>query len=71
MIKLLIIVILGFLGFIIFNKITNSIKQGKKTPLNNNNNQMIACTKCGTHIPKDDIIYHNNKPYCCNNHIPK
>ncbi len=63
MIKLLIITICGFLGFILFNKFKNAINTVKK-PLNNNPDKMLACSVCGTHIPEKGVIYNDSKIYC-------
>ncbi len=70
MIRLLIIVICGFLGFILFNKLKNAISAVKK-PLSNKANKMLACSVCGTHIPEQNVIRSNDKIYCSKDCINK
>lgn len=38
------------------------------TERNESVEDMIACARCGTHVPKSLAIEHSGKSYCCKEH---
>lgn len=60
-IKLIIISLLIWLGFILF-KYFRGAKEDK--PLNSRVNKMLICSKCNIHIPENEAIKKDGKIYC-------
>ena len=66
LIKLIIVMLLGWIGFTLFkNKInpTESIKVSSDS-----GQKMVACSVCDTHIPESEAIIKNGKTYCSKEH---
>ena len=80
MIKLILIMLLGWIGFILFKKIINPtesvvqqvITSWKMIKLNkvssDSGQKMVACAVCDTHIPESEAIIKNGKTYCSKEH---
>ena len=66
MIKLILVMLLGWIGVTIFKKFINPTESNK---VNSNSGQkMVACAVCDTHIPESEAIIKNGKTYCSKEH---
>ena len=69
-----ILVLLGIVALII-HKIRQigrtDIKPMDSEPENKIDNPMIACSVCGTYIPKNEALYDGGKGYCSVEHRDK
>ena len=66
LIKLILVLLLGWIGFILFKKFINPIEGNK---VNSDSGQkMVACEVCDTHIPESEAIIKNDKTYCSKEH---
>ena len=66
LIKLVLVMLLGWVCFALFKKILNSgtsqtmnIKSGEK---------IVLCSVCDTHIPESDVVIKNGKTFCSKEH---
>ena len=66
LIKLLLVLLLGWIGFILFKKFINPT-EGNKTN-SDSGQKMVACEVCETHIPESEAIIKNGKIYCSKEH---
>ena len=66
MIKLILVMLLGWVGFSLFRIFINS-KTGVKTK-NESGQKILACDVCETHVPESDAILKNGKIYCSKEH---
>ncbi|WP_428087824.1 PP0621 family protein [Candidatus Thioglobus sp.] len=62
MIKLIIIILIAWLGFSIWRKFKQSKSNNATRPLSN---KMLSCSVCETHIPESEAIIKNDKVFCC------
>ncbi|SMN13836.1 hypothetical protein BHECKSOX2_1027 [Bathymodiolus heckerae thiotrophic gill symbiont] len=65
-IKLLIVVLLVWVGFFVFKKLRKAPSDVAQKP---SVNKMVACCVCETHIPESEAISHNGKIYCSKEHL--
>ena len=66
LIKLILVMLLGWIGFTLFKKFINPTESNK---VNSNSGQkMVACAFCDTHIPESEAIIKNSKTYCSKEH---
>ena len=66
LIKLILVMLLGWIGFTLFKKIINPTESNKVSA--DSGQKMGACTVCDTHIPESDAIIKNGKTYCSKEH---
>ena len=66
MIKLILVMLLGWIVFTLFKKITNPTEINKVS--SNSGKKMVACAVCDTHIPESEAIIKNGKKYCSKEH---
>ena len=66
LIKLVLVMLLGWIGFTLFKKIINPTKTNKVS--SDSGQKMVACSVCDTHIPESEAIIKNGKIYCSNEH---
>ena len=66
LIKLILVMLLGWIGFTLFNKFINPTKSNKVS--SDSGQKMVACTVCDTHIPESEAIIKNGKIYCSKEH---
>ena len=66
MIKLILVMLLGWIGFTLFNKFINPTKSNIVS--SDSGQKMVACTVCDTHIPETEAIIKNGKTYCSKEH---
>jgi uncharacterized protein len=66
-IKIIIIVLLVWLGFSLIKKFRKPI-EGQDT-IASNSSKMLACSVCKTHIPENEAIVQNGKVYCSKEHL--
>ena len=66
MIKLILVMLLGWIGFTLFNKFINPTKSNKVS--SDSGQKMVAYTVCDTHIPESEAIIKNGKTYCSKEH---
>ena len=64
---LLLFLIVWFLFWMIKKQFSDSIETDEKPKLKESED-MIACDKCGTHVPKSLSYESNEKHYCCQEH---
>ena len=65
-IKLILVLLLGWIGFGLLNK----FKQNNPSVSKNGKGQkMIACDFCDTHVPESDVVVKNGKNYCSKEHV--
>ena len=66
LIKLILVMLLGWIGFTLFKKFINPEESNKVS--SDSGQKMVACTVCDTHIPESEAIIKNGKIYCSNEH---
>ena len=66
LIKLIIVMLLGWIGFTLFKKFINPIESNKVS--SDSGQKMVACSVCDTHIPESEAIIKNGKTYCSKEH---
>jgi len=66
LIKLILVMLLSWIGFTLFKKIINPTKSNKVS--SDSGQKMVACAVCDTHIPESDAIIKNGKIYCSKEH---
>ena len=66
MIKLILVMLLGWIGFVLFKKIINPAESNKAS--SNSGQKMVACIVCDTHIPESEAIIKNGNKYCSKEH---
>ena len=66
MIKLILVMLLGWIGFTLFKKFINPTKSKKVG--SDSGQKMVACSVCDTHIPESEAIIINGKTYCSKEH---
>ena len=66
MIKLIFVMLLGWIGFTLFKKIINPTKSNKVSF--DSGQKMVTCAVCDTHIPESEAIIKNGKTYCSIEH---
>ena len=66
LIKLILVMLLGWIGFTLFKKVINPTESNKVS--SNSGQKMVACTVCDTHIPESDAIIKDGKTYCSKEH---
>ncbi len=64
--KLIVVVLVVWLGFVLFKKLRKPKSELSQKP---SNNKMLACRVCKTHIPENEAIIHNGKVYCSKEHM--
>ena len=66
LIKLIFVMLLGWIGFTLFKKIINPTKSNKVS--SDSGQKMVACAVCDTHIPESEAIIKDDKTYCSKEH---
>ena len=66
LIKLILVMLLGWIGFTLFKKIITPTKSNKVS--SDSGQKMVACSVCDTHIPESEAIMKNSKMYCSKEH---
>ena len=66
LIKLILVMLLGWIVFTLFKKIINPTERNKVS--SNSGQKMVACVVCDTHIPESEAIIKNGKTYCSKEH---
>jgi len=66
LIKLILVMLLGWIGFTLFKKFINPTESKKVS--SNSGQKMVACAVCDTHIPESEAILKNGKKFCCKEH---
>ena len=66
MIKLILVMLLGWIGFTLFKKIINPAGSNKVS--SDSGQKIVACAVCDTHIPESEAIIKNGKTYCSKEH---
>mgnify|MGYP003322187650 CR=1 FL=1 len=66
MIKLILVMLLGWIGFTLFKKFINPTETKKVS--SDSGQKMVACAFCDTHIPESEAILNNGKIYCSKEH---
>lgn len=59
--KLIIVVLVVWLGFVLFKKLRKPANELSQKP---SNSKMLACSVCKTHIPENEAIIQDAKVYC-------
>ena len=65
-IKLIVVVLIIWLGFSLFKKFRKTPENSVSKP---SSNKMLACSVCQTHVPENEAIIHNGKVYCSKEHL--
>ena len=65
-IPLILVMLFGWIGFILFKNIINPTKSNKVS--SGSGQKMVACSVCDTHIPESEAIIKNGKTYCSKEH---
>jgi len=66
LIKLILVMLLGWIGFTLFKKFINPTESNKVG--SNSGQKVVACAVCDTHIPESEAIIKNGKTYCSKEH---
>jgi len=54
--RLVLLFILGFLGYTLFSALLRGLSGGSSEKKNNDPDRMVPCSQCGTYVPETDII---------------
>jgi len=60
-VKLIVVVLVVWLGFVLFKKLR---KPKSELSQESSNHKMLACSVCQTHIPENEAIIQNGKVFC-------
>ena len=66
LIKLILVMLLGWIGFTLFKKFIKPTESNKVS--SDSGKKMVACAVCDTHIPESEAIVKNGKTYCSKEH---
>ncbi len=66
MIKLILVMLLGWIGFTLFKKFINPTESKKAG--SDSGQKMVACAVCDTHIPESEAIIKNDQTFCSKEH---
>ena len=66
LIKLILVMLLGWIGFTFFKKIINPKESNKVS--SDSGQKMVACAVCDTHIPESEAMIKNGKTFCSKEH---
>ncbi|MDX1497109.1 MAG: PP0621 family protein [Salinisphaeraceae bacterium] len=66
MLRLILIIVVAFVGYQLVRKLLSTSQQGQQSPKQYEN--MVSCSHCGLHLPKTEAIEKNGKPYCSEAH---
>jgi len=66
LIKLILVMLLAWIGFTLFKKIINPTESNKVG--SDSGQKMVVCSFCDTHIPESEVIIKNGKTYCSKEH---
>jgi uncharacterized protein len=66
LIKLILVMLLGWAGFTLVKKYLNPTLNG--TEKTESGEKMVACSVCDTHIPESDAIIKDGKTFCSKEH---
>ena len=66
--RLLIIVIIIWLGYLLYKRIIASSAQ-KKKPRHPSIKNTVRCAHCQLHIPEHEALFHNGRYYCSQQHL--
>ena len=69
LIKLVLVMLLGWVGFTLFKKILNPV--ANQTMNTKSGEKIVLCSVCETHIPESDVIIKNGKTFCSKEHSEK
>ena len=64
--KLIVIIVVVWLGFSLFKKLRKPASSLDQQP---SSNKMLACNVCKIHIPENEAIIQNGKAYCSKEHL--
>lgn len=69
LLRLILLILLGFVIFDLYKGFKRSIKGGAQPPPNDKAvEHMVTCAKCGVHLPESDSVTSGGKHYCCEEH---
>ena len=69
--RLVILVALVLVGWYLFRKLTApSQKPADNTRSRGDYQPMVACQRCGVHVPADQALNRGDASYCCRDHLP-
>lgn len=68
LLRIAIFLILGWLAWRLVRRLITTDKLPTKTP-SQDKIEVIPCAVCGVHIPRNEALMHNNKPYCSAAHL--
>ena len=73
MARILILIVLGWILYLIIKRVLantkkaqESAKNTEKDPVNNTDEKILQCTQCGCHVPESDTKLINEKIICTN-----
>jgi uncharacterized protein len=69
LLRLILLVLLGFVIFALYKGFKRSIKgDGQRPPGDKAVERMVTCAQCGVHLPESDCVTSGGKHYCCEEH---
>lgn len=66
--RLVIFVLLAFVGWTLWKKYRPAGKVTAKPHPQSDELPMVRCQQCGVHLPQSDALHHNNQWYCNEQH---
>ena len=66
MIKLILVLLLGWVGFSLFKRFMNP--DSAKSAKTEAGQKMLACSVCDTHVPESEAIVVDGKIFCSKEH---
>jgi uncharacterized protein len=70
---LLRLTLLLIIGWLVWRFLSRALSDDSKSPpakrQSSASADMVACVHCGLHIPRDEALYRDGKPYCSREHL--
>lgn len=68
MIKVLLLVVIGFVAWAIFRAYQRSLSQPPRPPAEKAAEDMVKCAHCGVNLPRSEAIYSGGDFFCTPEH---
>jgi len=67
MARLFTLIVLFALAWWLWQRFTRPKKP--RSPAAAKSQPMVRCARCGMHVPQDEALAHDNRWYCCRDHL--
>ncbi|MBI3140270.1 MAG: hypothetical protein HYZ19_00230 [Rhodocyclales bacterium] len=67
--KLILLLLLGLLAYLVLKALKRSgERRDAKRPNQPSAERMVACARCGVHLPESEAVESAGRHYCCEEH---